>query len=86
MADEEGFEHLFNAIIGEVVSRMKFTKEFRSRDWGSIYEQCICELHYVGGQILKMNGGIKMPFLLDEFGVQWVDVAKKQKKRILQKY
>jgi len=75
LEDEEGLEHLFNAIIGEVTARLKDTEEFSERGFGIVHDVCICELHFVAGQLHHMGSGIDIKMLLDEFGVQWDRVA-----------
>ena len=77
LEDEEGLEHLFNAIIGEVTTRFEDTEEFSERGFGIVYDICICELHFVAGQLYQMGSGINIKMLLDEFGVQWDRVAEK---------
>ncbi len=77
LEDEEGLEHLFNAIIGEVTTRLRDTEEFSEKGFGIVYDVCICELHYLAGQLQHMGSGIRIEKLLDEFGVQWDRVAEK---------
>lgn len=77
LEDEEGLEHLFNAIIGEVTTRLEDTEEFSEKGFCIIFDVCICELHFVAGQLHHMGSGIDIKKLLDEFRVQWNRVAEK---------
>lgn len=73
----DGLEHLFNAIIGEVLIRLKNTEEFSERGFGVVYDVCICELHFVAGQLYHIGSSLDIQKLLDEFGVQWDRIAGK---------
>jgi hypothetical protein len=75
LADPDGLEHLFNAIIGEVIHRFKDTDEFAKQGWALIHNICICELHYVAGQLRARGSGIDIDKLMDEFNVQWDRIA-----------
>lgn len=73
----DGLEHLFNAVFGEVITRLKNTMEFSERGYGLVYDVCICELHFIAGQLHNMQSTIDLNMLLDEFGVHWDMIAKK---------
>lgn len=75
LGDEEGFVHLFNAVIGTIVERMEGTKEFNEQGWGLINDVCICELHFVAGQLFRAGSSLDIAFLLDEFRVHWDSLA-----------
>jgi hypothetical protein len=77
LEDKEGLEHLFNAIIGEVTTRLKDTEEFSEKGFSIVRDVCICELHFVAGQLHHMGSSIDIRKLLDEFSVQWDRVAEK---------
>ena len=77
LEDEEGLEHLFNAIIAETTRKIKDEEGFSAREFGIVYDVCICELHFVAGQLYHMGSGINIKKLLDEFCVQWDRVAEK---------
>lgn len=77
VAQEEGLEHLFSAVLGEVMTRLKETEAVSDRFWATVYDVCICELHYIAGQLLHLGSGMHIGFLLDEFGVQWDRISEK---------
>ena len=77
LADTDGLEHLFNAIVRGVITRLKDTEGFSVKGFSIVYDVCICELHYVAGQLHHMGSSIDIRKLLDEFGVQWDRLAEK---------
>lgn len=77
LASSDGFEHLFNTVFGEVLARLKDTKEFSERGFALVYDVCICELHFIAGQLHNMQSTIDINMLLDEFSVHWDMIAKK---------
>ena len=83
LEDEQGLEHLFNAVFGEVLTRLKDTDEFSEKGFVIIHDVCLCELHFIAGQLYHMQSTIDIKMLLDEFGVQWDRFAEKvnRKKR-----
>ena len=80
LEDEAGLEHLFHAIIGEVITRLEDTDEFSQKGFGIVYDICLCELHFVAGQLYHMGSQIDIAMLIDEFAVQWDRIAKESRK------
>ncbi len=79
--EAEGLEHLFSAIIGEVLIRLEHSPEFRDRGFALIFDVCLCELHFIAGQLYALGSAMDAPFLLDEFGVHWDSIASKLRDR-----
>lgn len=77
LEDQEGFEHLFNAIIGDVTTRLQGSEDFSEGGFGIVHAVCLWELHFVAGQLHHMGSQIDIAMLVDEFGVQWDRVAEK---------
>lgn len=75
--DEGGLEHLFNAIIGEGNTKLKKREESSKGGFSATYHNCMCELHYVAGQLHHMGSEIGLEKLVDEFGFHWDKVAEK---------
>lgn len=79
LADEEGFTYLFNGIVASVFDRLKDTDEFAEKGWPLINDVCLWELNYVAGQLRHMGSQLDIPFLIEQFGVQWDILAEKFK-------
>ena len=77
LEDEEGLEHLFHAIVGEVTARVSDSEEFSERGWRLVCGRCLCELHYVAGQLHRAGSSLDIQKLLDDFGVEWHRLAEK---------
>ena len=75
--DEGGLEYLFNAIIGEGKIRLKDREESSEGGFRPIYHNCMCELHYVAGQLHHMGSEIDIKKLVHEFWSHWDKVAEK---------
>jgi hypothetical protein len=75
--DEGGLEYLFNAIIGEDNTKLKDREESSERGLSAVYHNCMCELHYVAGQLHHMGSELNIKKLVDEFGFHWDKVAEK---------
>jgi len=69
LASEDGFEHLFNAVVGEVLTYHR--SDTRSTDWNEILHGCACELHFVAGQLRHARSAISLGLLMDEFSAHW---------------
>jgi len=73
--EPDGIHHLFNAVFGEVATRLNATgalDDLRGAHiFGRIYDACICELHYVAGQLKHAQHEIPLATLLDEFAAHW---------------
>lgn len=76
LSEADGLEHLFNAIFGETLSRLKDTAAFKEQGPALLYDVCICELHFIAGQLRLMHSTINVPFLIEQFGVQWDRIAR----------
>ena len=74
LADEDGLQHLFTAIFMEVLTKLS---ESGSLDISELYGVCICELHYVAGQLRNTAGSLNIKLLLDEFHVHWDMLAER---------
>lgn len=75
--DADGLEHLFNAVFGESFRRLRCSREFGRRGFEVVHDVCICELHYIAGQLHSQGSALDFPFLLDQFGVQWDRLAER---------
>ena len=77
LEDEDALEHLFNAIVGEVISQVRESDEFAEQGFQFVYDRCRAELYYVAGQLKQLRSDIDISFLVDEFDVQWDRIAAK---------
>lgn len=77
LEDEDALEHLFNAIVGEVISQVRGSDEFGEQGFHLVYDRCRAELYYVAGQLKQLRSDIDISFLVDEFDVQWDRIAAK---------
>lgn len=75
LGKEEDFAHLFNAIIGEVMTGYDSAGETNEQAFGTIFNLCICELHFVAGQLLQLGEQIDMLELLEGFRLCWDQLA-----------
>ena len=74
--DEGSLEYLFNTIIGGS-TRLKDRDESSGGRISAVYHNCMCELHYVAGQLRHMGSELNIVRLVDEFGFHWDKVAEK---------
>ena len=77
LADEDAFTHLFNGIIGSVMERLKDTQELSEKGWCLVHDVCLWELNYVAGQLRQAGSKMDIPFLIDQFNVQWDRISEK---------
>ena len=75
--DEGSLEYLFNAIIGEGNTRLKKRDESSEGGLSAVYHNCLCELHYVAGQLHHMGSELDLGKLVNEFGFHWDKIAEK---------
>ncbi len=77
LEDEDALEHLFNAIVGEVISQVRGSDEFAEQGFQLVYDRCRAELYYVVGQLNQLRSYIDISVLVEEFNVQWDRIAAK---------
>lgn len=74
--DGGSLEYLFNAVI-EGNKRLKDRDKSSEGKLSAVYHNCMCELHYVAGQLHHMGSELNIKRLVDEFGFHWDKVAEK---------
>jgi len=74
--EEEGLEHLFNAVFGEVMSQANESGLTAERGVEAVYDLCLVELFFVAGQLKRIGSAMDVRFLLDEFEVHWNQIVK----------
>ena len=72
LAEANGLEHLFNAVLGETLTRLKHANGTPGKYWAIIFEIGIRELYYAAGQ-LKRIGSHQMNcrYLERQFVAYW---------------
>ena len=72
VAEANGLEHLFNAVLGETLTRAKDAEGTQGTVWGAIFEVCIRELYYAAGQLRQIgNRQMTCHYLEEQFGAYW---------------
>jgi len=66
LSNEDGLEHLFNAIFNEIPFRVKLAPGL---DWSDIYENCLDEIQYISEQLKETS--FTFDLLSDEFYTYW---------------
>lgn len=69
LADREDFNHLFNAVLGEVMNRLKAAGV--PIELHDVHDVGICELHYVAGRLHQAGQDVDLALLLDAFETHW---------------
>ncbi|MBK8099825.1 MAG: hypothetical protein IPK26_22195 [Planctomycetes bacterium] len=74
--EPDGLQHLYQAIFGEVLERLGPGTE-RGQFWEQVHIVCICELHYVAGQLHHQKSALTINDLLTHFQSFWNDVGER---------
>ncbi len=80
LAEKRGLDHLWRAVTGESIERVRGSDAAKKRGWLAVLDQVFCELHFVAGQLLAHREPLTIADLIDGYGPFWDRLHKKPRK------
>lgn len=77
LAEVNGLDHLFGAIIGETMRMVRLVRKNTNHHTtpAEIYSECLFEVHYIAGQLRAMRSSLTLDLLMSEFPAHWDSLA-----------